>query len=175
MRILTGKNEIKNAQNQVIKLLTSHCTDNIPVKLGHQGETIECSINWSPTDGLWVHSRTFPNSRYWNAFGIKETRPKNDSLLPIIVEINPPIEGLNRLTQGAFIEKGDESIILVYRGKIGGGRKGIGRQLFFDNYRGRVQKIFGKQFAVLGEIRNPDLVQKILYLVQEVDRIKHLI
>ena len=174
MRILTEQKEIQNAQNRLIGWLASHCNVIIPVKLGHQGETVECSINWSASDGLWFYSRNIPESRYWNAFGIAEIRPSVGSLLPIICEINPPIEGLNLFTQGAFVQKNDDSIFLAHRGKIGGGRPGIGRTLFFNNYVGVVKDINGKKFAFLGEINSADIVMKILNFVQEVNRIKNM-
>ena len=73
------------------------------------------------------------------------------------------------------MEADNGEILLVHRGKIGGGRPGIGRSLFFNNYAGDVEDINGKRFAVIGDINSPDFVQKIEFFIKEVDRIKSLV
>lgn len=172
MIILTEKTEIENAQEDLIRRLLMHCTIPISVKLGHKGETIECTINWSPGLGLWFHSRPIQGSRYWNAFGYSENTPLVNSLLPIICEINPPIEGLNKRTQGAFFRDNDEKLILVHRGKIGGGKPGIGRKLFFDNYNGIISIIDKDRLAIIGELSSHNFVEQVTKFVHEVNRIK---
>lgn len=171
MRLLKKQQEIENAQTQLCKSLSQYCTKRIPVSLGFQGGHINCTINWSPTYGLWFHSAKIEN-RYWNAFGLSDNAPKNNSMLPIIVEINPPLKDLNKRVQGAFMSNDKDEIFLVHRGKIGGGKPGIGRKLFFDNYQGKTRDINGKQFAIIGNINSPRVIRKVTAFVQEVAHIK---
>ena len=51
--------------------------------------------------------------------------------LQITVEVNPPLEGLDRKMGGAVTrEASSVRHYLVHRGRIGGGQKGIGAELF---------------------------------------------
>ncbi|MCJ7631014.1 hypothetical protein MUP77_01240 [Candidatus Bathyarchaeota archaeon] len=162
--------------------MEKRCDRQIRVRLGYQGGNVDCIINWSEDLGLWFHSRKLEGtfnferiaiSRYWNAFGLSEVVPRQDSMLPIVCEINPPLEGLDKRTQGVFA-RDDGRIWLLYRGKIGGGRPGIGRRLFFENYLGEVEDIAGERFAIVGDICSSDFVECIRNLVREVERIKGL-
>lgn len=158
----------------MIKRLEECCDIKINAKLGHQGGTIPCTINWSSTLGLWFYCQKLEESRYWNAFGYSKIPPKENSTLPIIVEINPPIEGINRSVQGAFMVDAGKNIHVAYRGKIGGGRSGVGRDLFFKNYSGPRKFVNSDKFIIISKLNDADFCQKVTNFVQQVDRIKHL-
>lgn len=53
----------------------------------------------------------------------------------IIAEINPPKVGLNRRVSGAFLKDALGRTYLAHRGRVGGGRKGIGKKAFMAWYR----------------------------------------
>ena len=180
MFILTNRQEIENAQREFVTRLEKSCDRKIQVRLGYQGGNVNCVINWSKNLGLWFHSRKLEGtfnferiaiSRYWNAFGLSEVVPKQNSMLPIVCEINPPLEGLEKRVQGAFA-RDNGRIWLLHRGKIGGGRPGIGRRLFFENYLKEIKDIAGDRFAIIGDIRSSDFVECVRSFVQEVERIK---
>jgi hypothetical protein len=95
-------------------------------------------------------------------------------MLSIICEINPALEGLDKRTQGAFAQDNGH-IWLLYRGKIGGGRPGIGRRLFFENYPGEIMDIAGERVVIIGDIRSANFVENIKDFVREVERIKGLV
>lgn len=99
--------------------------------------------------------------------------PRQNSMLPIVCEINPPLEGLDKRVQGAFACDNGH-IWLLHRGKIGGGKPGIGRKLFFENYLGEVREISNDRFAIIGDINSPDFIERVKNFVQEVERIKGL-
>src|SRR5664280_3470300 len=69
-----------------------------------------------------------------SAFGIG--KPKAGALLSITSEINFPWSGIDRKTGASFAEDAWGNIFVIHRGKIGGGKKGIGKSLFEHNYRG---------------------------------------
>jgi hypothetical protein len=173
--ILTNRREIENAQREFVTKLEKRCDRQIPVKVGYRGGYVDCSIRWSQALGLWFYSEKIEGSRYWNAFGLSEVVPRQNSMLSIVCEINPPVEGLNKRAQGAFAQDDYGHVWLVHRGKIGGGKPGIGRKLFFENYQGEVMEIAGNKIAMIGDISSPDFVEHIRNFVQEVERIKSLI
>ena len=179
---LTKQEEVEYAQSELVQILKQRCDRQIQVKLGYQGGDVGCIINWSRNLGLWFHSRklegTFNServaiSRYWNAFGLSKATPKRNSTLSIVCEINPPLAGLDRRVQGTFAQDNGR-IWLLHRGKIGGGRPGIGKTLFFDNYLGEIREIAGDRCAIIGDIRTSDFVNCVGFFVKEVERIKSL-
>lgn len=173
--ILTNRQEIENAQREFVTKLEEHCDRQIPVKVGYRGGYVDCSIRWSQSLSLWFYSEKIEGSRYWNAFGLSEVAPKQNSMLSIVCEINPPVEGLNKRAQGSFARDNNGHVWLVHRGKIGGGKPGIGRRLFFENYQGEVREVAGDKFAIIGKIRSPDFVERVRIFVREVERIKGLV
>jgi len=172
--ILTLRNEIENAQRQFVAKLEERCNRQIRVKVGYKGGYEECVIRWSPVLCLWFNSGRIVENRYWNPFGLSEAAPRENSMLSIVCEINPPVEGLNKQVQGAFMRDENGHIWLLHRGKIGGGKPGIGRKLFFENYRGETMEIAGEKFAVIGDIDSSDFVDHVTDFVREVERIKAL-
>lgn len=93
-------------------------------------------------------------------------------MLPIVCEINPPIAGLNRRTQGAFDRVGTGELWLLHRGRIGGGKPGVGRTLFFDNYEGKTESVGGDTFAVVGNVESAGLPNDVKDFVSGVAEIK---
>jgi len=174
MFILTSQQEIEKAQREFITRLEKYCDKRIPVKVGYKGGYEDCVICWSQSLGLWFYSERLEN-RYWNVFGLSETAPRQNSMLSIVCEINPPIKGLNKRVQGVFAQDNNGHIWLLHRGRIGGGKPGIGRKLFSENYQGEVREIAGDRFAVIGDMSSPNFVESVKNFVQEVERIKSLV
>lgn len=175
MFILTHRQKIENAQRQFVAKLEERCNRQIPVKVGHKGGHEERLIRWSRLLGLWFYSEKREASRYWNIFGLSEAAPRENSMLSIVCEINPPVEGLNKRAQGVFMRDNNRHIWLLHRGKIGSGKPGIGRKLFFENYQGETRNIAEDKFAVIGDIDSSDFVDQVADFVREVERIKGLI
>lgn len=163
---------MENAQHELVANLVKHCDKRIHVKLGYQGGYEDCFIHRSQALGLFFYSKKIEGSRYWNAFGLSDFTPKENSMLPNICEINPPVEGLNKRVQGAFARDSDIFIWLLHRGRIGGGKRGIGRKLFFDNFRGEVISIAGDRFAVIGNLSSQSFAEQARNFIQEVRQIK---
>ncbi|HRV45663.1 MAG TPA: hypothetical protein P5208_10205 [Smithellaceae bacterium] len=107
--------------------------EKIRVKLGHQGANFEARVAWSKKLNLWVYAQTIRGVRYWNAFG--RGRPSASGCLTITAEINFPWSGIDRKTGAAFAADPQKNVYVVHRGKIGG-KKGVGKTLFEENYRG---------------------------------------
>lgn len=118
-------------ENQVLhkrfqrKLVGSASTDPKTLEFGYQGGGRAAHAVWYREGNWWYGYRAFKGS-YWNAFGL------GNALLSkgqrnIVVEINPPPFGLNRKIQGAFAIDDEAREWLIHRGRLGGGREGIGK------------------------------------------------
>ena len=137
--------------------------------------TVRCTISWRPVskeadvtwssrlNNLWWYSEPMGN-RWWNAFGIGQ--PVSDGLVKITCEINIPMRGINRNIAGAFVEDQNKKVFIAHRGnRWGGGRKGITKKLFWQNYKGRSEVVNdggrSTKVAIIAEIGSPKLPSEI--------------
>lgn len=176
-RILDDESSIRKAQQRFAKGFERFVDEKIPVKLGHLGGNTECEVSRSNKLKIWTYSGMVLGSRYWNAFGIEE--PAKGKNVSITCEINFPLRGINRRVAGAFVADGLGAVYVVHRGKIGGGRKGIGKLLFEENYRGpwidvkdgEVENVV----ALVSALNSPQFAKRVSEFVYEVNRIKSLV
>jgi hypothetical protein len=125
---------------------------------------------------LWFFSGKGEENRYWNAFGT--ARPKPDAALSITCEINFPKEGTDRRMGGVFAVDVKGRIFVVHRGRLGGGRRGIGKALFERQYRGVwVDMEDGEEVAsvaVVGLLPSPRFARQLSQFVNKIDKIKDM-
>ena len=174
INVVENEPAIRKYQRQFsrgLKLLTDEV---IPVELGHPGASIRTKVSWSDRLGIWFFSRKIADRRYWNAFGVG--RPEGGAHIPITCEINFPLCGIDRRTGGAFAEDGAGRVFVIHRGKLGGGRKGVGKGLFENRYRGAWETMNdgGEEtpIAVIGVLNSPRLARQIAQFVHKIARIK---
>lgn len=73
--------------------------------------------------------------RHWNAFGTEPLESGRSH--GITVEVNVAIDGVDRRVTALFAVDGKTgNTVLLHRGRIGGGRRGVGREAFIEWYRG---------------------------------------
>ena len=148
--------------------------EKIKVKLGHQGASFEARVSWSRKLGIWIFSQTAEDVRYWNAFGTG--RPHETGQLPITAEINFPRAGIDRKTGAAFARDAWDSVYVIHRGKIGGGKKGVGKSLFEENYRGLWTWMEDGDsrglVAVIGALQSPRFALQAAQFVRKIDQLK---
>jgi len=167
--------EITRLQKRMEAAFKSQKPEIIRAIVGSPGGSFETRFLYFEKFDFWVVFEEDEN-RYWNAFGTgKPLAGKNNS---ITCEINFPYEGINRRIAGAFAKE-DDQIILLHRGKIGGGRKGIGKGLFWDNFRGDPFKIQDgdteNALALVANLDSKHFVQQVGTFVHQIKRIKDLI
>ena len=102
------------------------------INVGYQGGNEHVEGVYIKRHDLWAACIDFGANRYWNAFGFGNPfeGPKS-----IVVEVNPPVAGIDRRIGGLFVADGDR-VLLCHRGRVGGGRKGIGKAAFFEFWTG---------------------------------------
>ena len=175
LELVVDAKTTRAAMKSVQEQLASVATDKRRQKVGHHGGSDTHTLHWSAPLKLWVLFQKLDN-RYWNAFGIM--RPDPDKSLQITVEVNPPLEGIERKMGGAFArDPSTGSLYLVHRGRIGGGQKGIGAELFWSRFRGGVllrepDRDEPSRVVIVGKVGAPEFPRDVAGFVHEVGRIK---
>lgn len=123
---VTDKRETERAVAKIRAAFREH-GELVRKTLGFPGGAVRQAL-WKVEDaGIWFSYDTEPN-RHWCTFG---TLPMGtSSKIPITVEINPPKKGLNRRIAGVLAIDGAKRLQLCHTGRVGGGRKGIGKAEF---------------------------------------------
>ncbi|MBA4396561.1 MAG: hypothetical protein C0394_04150 [Syntrophus sp. (in: bacteria)] len=174
LKIIQEEAAIRRYQRQFLRSFKPFVDEKISVHLGHPGASTEAKVLWSGRLGIWLHSGKTQEGRHWNAFGIG--KPKKSANIPITCEINFPASGIDRRIGGALARDRKGRIFVVHRGKIGGGKKGVGKSLFADHYRG-VWEIMedGDEettVALIGVLNSPRLARQIAQYIHKISQIK---
>ena len=174
LKVITDQPAIKKYTRLFVKKFKPLIDETIKVKLGHQGASLPAKVLWSRKLGIWLFSHTINEVRYWNAFG--RGKPKEANILSITAEINFPWEGIDRKTGGAFAEDAWGNIFVIHRGKIGGGKKGVGKSLFEHNYHGVWSFMEDgdsiTQVAVIGALNSSRFALQTALFVKKIEKLK---
>jgi len=168
LRYLRDLEEIGRAQADFQRLFRSS-GEIKTVGVGYRGGSENMEAAWLPSENIWCAFDKL-DSRYWNAFGVGEPDAKRSN--SITVEINFPLQGVNRTIGGILAKDDQKDIVVLHRGKIGGGKKGIGPQLFRDRFSGKWESVEGDDAIRIGTLAGPDFLSKIAFFVKEVALIK---
>ncbi len=174
LRVVADQKAIKKYAVQFNKKFKPFVDETIKVKLGHQGASFPARVHWSEALGIWKFSQTIKDVRYWNAFGAG--RPGTSGVLSIASEINFPWSRIDRKTGGAFAEDHWGNVFVIHRGKIGGGKKGVGKSLFEQTYRGvwSLMEDGGtiSQVAVVGNLQSERFALQAAQFVKKIEMMK---
>lgn len=175
LKIIEDGVAIRRAQDQFIKALKPYWDETFGGTVGHMGRSWKTRIYYSKGLGIWAAMEIVHN-RYWNGFGLGA--PERKSSNSIVAEINPPRKGIQRGVAGAFAKDERGNVILCHRGNIRGGKPGVGKKLFMDNYRNQFEVIEDggreTEVALIGDLKSPRLGYQVREFVLEVNRIKKL-
>jgi 5-methylcytosine-specific restriction enzyme A len=139
------------------------------VNVGYQGGSVQLQVGWLPSVNIWSGSRKLSN-RYWNAFGIGQPHAHNSN--SIICEVNFALSGTNSRIQGVLAKDEHGTISVCHRGGIGGGKKGVGQNLFWQEFPGKWVSVSGDRVASIGAIEAPDFLDQVSNFVKFVQQIK---
>jgi hypothetical protein len=175
-RVLERASEIREVLKAIVSAFQKHGVKRVNANLGFQGENADVRVLWAADLGIWYAPSVISGSRYWNAFGTKD--PQGGSV-PITCEVNLSLHGIDRRIGGAVASDEQGRATLVHRGRIGGGREGIGAELFWSQYEGKRLTIWDgdrdTDFAAVADLSSPRFVRQIQFFVHEVERIKALV
>jgi hypothetical protein len=174
LKVVADQAAIKKYAGQFNKKFKPFVDEEIKVKLGHQGAGFSAKVLWSERLGIWKYSKNIKEVRYWNAFGIG--KPGMAGVLSIASEINFPWNQIDRKTGGAFAEDHWGNVFVIHRGKIGGGKKGVGKSLFDDNYRGVWSFMEDgesiSEVAVIGNLKSERFALQAAQFVRKIEILK---
>ena len=173
--VVTDRQQIKTLHGKFHKRLDKFLTEDIDCWVGYPSGSFEDTVRYSPELDIWISQDELDN-KFWNGFGVgRPIEGKNNSLNG---EINFPYEGNYRRIAGAFAIEDNGNILVLHRGKIGGGKPGIGKHYFTDNFRGDlITAIDGDrdtEFCLVGELNSQHFPRQVSNFINEIYRVKNL-
>jgi hypothetical protein len=142
--------------------------ETVKITVGNQkGSSID-NVVWFEEHDMWYS----PGDIWWNGFGVG--KPKKSAAT--VCQINFPEWGIDRNSGGAFAEDDDGRVFVVHRGKIGGGRKGVGKTGFMKSYKGEFAEVTdGNRVTRVIPVTSTDcksFLRELSHFVREVARYK---
>lgn len=147
----------------------------VEARVGYKGGSVVAEVTWHRSVKMWsLLSEHQTERRFWCCFGLDD--PNTTVNLDITVEINPRYQGTDLLVAGAFAKDTMGAVHLCHNGKIGGGRKGVGKSAFFRHCHGGYMEMVypngSARVVDLGPIDRPALLDRLEWFAREVKRIK---
>lgn len=138
LRAITDFKRVAEIHRNYVEKMRRHLGQSARLKIGFKGEVRDMTAYHNGE--LWFTSQPSQNgNRYWDAYGLEPTTTRSNN---ITVEINVPVEDINRAISAFYAEDSDtKEIFLLHRGKVGGGRPGIGKNAFTAWYCGGIASV----------------------------------
>lgn len=175
LEVVHLRREVREAVLTIKEQFSGGATRSVKQDLGFRGGNMSGTPHWAAPLGMWS-LYTKGEGAYLNLFG--RDYPDPSRALQITVQATVPFEGVNREV-GAAIGRDRETgrRYLVHRGKIGGGRQGIGVDLFWSRFRGgtfmrEAERGDPARVVIMGEVGASTLPRDVAAFVHEVGRIK---
>ncbi len=169
----------RRAQAQMERNLKSVLDHQGSMNIGFRGDNFDHEIYGFGPDQLWASfkppEQEGSTKRFWNGFGIFQP---DRAAQNITVEINIPLETNQERAAGFFAEDPlTGGIYLMHSGKIGGGRKGIGKSAFLAWSKSKLVEVAtgdgeSRSGLIIGNIDDADLAGRIWRFVQLVAAFK---
>jgi hypothetical protein len=175
LRLVTAKQEITSINARFASLFRDN-GNAVRATVGARSGSGVATVHWLPELKVWGCFQKLDN-RYWNAFGL--TDPYLGKAMDIDCEINPRLTGVDQQVGGAYaVDDVTASTYILHNGKIAGGRKGIGKKLFWKRY-GKARPQLDVQhngsiyhYALVANLDDPHALQHISRFVYIVERIR---
>lgn len=165
----------KTAQRELESNLKSALKREGTHNIGFPGGNVDLPIYSAGPGKLWVaFGGITPDAavrRFWNAFGVYFT---DKSAQSIAVEINIPTDTNGGQVAGFFAEdKETGDIYLMHNGRVGGGRRGIGKSAFLVWSKAKLIEISDGHGSIrrgiaVGRLGDTDLADRIWAFVRTV-------
>lgn len=181
LKAVEKADENAHYQRQLEKTIKSASSKSGKIKVGFPGGNEDLVVYWVPEMNIWWGTKPARN-RFWNSFGIGEPNWGSTESHSIVCEANIPNGNLcNRKIATVLAKDDGGSVFLCHSGKIGGGKKGIGKKFFEENYNiplpwKKIQDSRGlRNMLVIGSfLSSGAFLRQLSNFVREVRRIKKL-
>lgn len=176
IQVIQDKSIIRKLHQRFNKQLNPYLTQTISCWVGYPSGSYQDDVRYSKRLDFWLSHFEHKN-RFWNGFGLG--KPISGGMNSLNGEINFPYQGINRRVSGVFAKDDENNFLVLHRGRIGGGKPGVGKSVFVDNFRGDfVTAIDGdreSKFCLVGELGSNLLPKQVANFINEIYRIKSLI
>jgi len=176
LTLVSQGTEIERLQRQLSRVLGRVAEKSKVIRVGWRGGAADLRVSWnSRLNFWWWVDNDGGRGNYWNPFGaLRGGLP----LSSIDCGVNIAPSGIDRTVSGAFATDESGGHFLVHRGRIGGGREGVGKQLFLNNYQGRwLTARSGSEtedVALVGALDSDRFPRQLSAFVEQVRRMKLL-
>lgn len=138
------RRRIVSAQKRLLRRIRKELRTRIPnITVGFPGDHLPPQEVFA-NNRIWFAYQSLEDAgipRHWNALGSGPPALRRSN--NITVEVNPAIHGVNRKVAGLFaVDNKTGHTVLLHRGRIGGGKKGIGKSSFIEWYPGTKVEFF---------------------------------
>lgn len=168
--VLTDADEIDEAEKALLRAFDAAATWTTKRTFGFPGGQEERLTRYVGDHDVWLAFSEELANRWWNAFGLGE--PTEEGQTSIDLEINVPKGGTNRRVAGSFLRDDDGRLYLAHSGKIGGGRKGIGKAAFLRHNTHPVVAAGRHDHVLVGCVDDEEFVADVAAFVQSVREFK---
>ena len=146
------------------------------ITIGYQGGSERQQAYWFPEYGFWWSYGDEGHAKHWNAFGIPDDESKLESKNQnITCQINFPKDPKTK-TAGVLVSSGGGEIYVAHKGKIGGGKKGVGQTSFKESSKLDWKHAEGHHgtmdVTLISALDDKDLLANLNKFVREVSRFK---
>jgi hypothetical protein len=167
LKVIENRREIAACQRQFEAAVRRAATEHRRHLFGFPGGTEESVIWYAKDCDLWVAVTQGP-SRYGNACGIGDPF-LSESPAPHL-EINPPLQGIDRRIAGAFVKDiVDGTRYLAHSGRVGGGAKGVSAENFRRYYPACERVDWGgveRPAYVISALDDPELMANVGHITR---------
>jgi hypothetical protein len=174
---LTKRSEIHAAYLALVSSLKTGA-EQFRRTVGWRGGNDEFTLYWHAKQRFWTAFSEDDFGGYWCPYGTAD--PNENSTVSITCEINPPEDGINRRKGGVFLRDAAGTFFLGHTGKLAGGRKGIGKSSFFEQYSGSLQEIewpdgVTSELVLIGRIGGRSLLQGLGRYLHAIETFKNAV
>ncbi len=181
--VIEDKKEVSLAHRKLEQKLISQSTKHGKINVGYPGGHDIVMSYWFAKQKFWWALKKY-SWVYWNSFGIEtndnEPQWNSNHSHNITCEFNLSPSGKRSKKAGCFVKDENGKIYLAHTGKIGGGRKGIGKSAVEENYSGLKQwyDVSGsagpKKVIIISGLDDRQLLSNLAFFVHEIKKIKEL-
>ncbi len=125
LKLITSRSGNADAQANLARALRAKASGPHPIVMTHRSGQPKGDAWYFSAENVWM-CLDREDGRFWNPCGVgcPESQPPHN----IVIEVNPPFEGVNGQVQGAFAADDDGRVFLVHRGRVGGNAIGARRE-----------------------------------------------
>jgi transcriptional regulator with XRE-family HTH domain len=172
--VLDNAKDVFRARKALLKAVKESASDFGTLTLGHQGSTFIAKAYYVERYDVWTAFDDGSYETLWNTYGIGnpfDGRPRD-----MVCHLTVPSEGINRRAGAVYARDADGDLFVFHRGKIGGGRQGLGKSAFWDRAEVKSAQVQDgdrvTDMALVGRIGSKSFLRDVATFVREVKRVK---